>query len=122
MAEMQVGRDLDAAVARAIGGVPVDMARDHPGMVTWWRMPNHSLGALRHYSTSDDDAGAALDALLERHPDLAIELWHTAASTTWECEVMYDGMRHKGMGEGETRAAAICRAILELEADHAEAH
>ena len=122
MAEMQVGRDLDAAVARAIGW------RTFEGVYT------HKLFAIdldkmtRSWqpSTSNADALAALIEWRDGGPYRSVTIV-SGDARRWEIR-LYDGglpggTRNRcGRAVCDRLAEAICRAILALEATNAEAH
>lgn len=116
MSELQVGREMDLIVERALGNHP-----DVVMVVIRQQGGDPHDYPIKSYSTSDADALAALDAVLSRYPGWGYELSST------------DGVKHQCLFfNGEqmcradcgldrpTRAEAICRAIIKLaETEHA---
>lgn len=105
VSEMQVGRDLDAAVAKALGypldGAIVQVTDKRPsGSGIWWSP-----------STSIADAFAALDAVLAKDDLMDIKIG--MANHEWYVELQPVGAIYDATGA--TLAEAICRVILALE-------
>lgn len=126
MADLQVGRELDAAVARALGCNPV---KDETGWRRHWRCtckplnpthchrsehPDDPGDLLAYVSSSDADALAALDAVMARRDDIhSINLDIRRDCTV--CYIMGYDTKYLAQERGCTRPEAICRAILSLE-------
>jgi len=73
---------------------------------------------LKMYSTDDADALAALDAVMEKHPEHCVDiasLNNAKGVVGWACRFTWHEDRKLWMERhGATRAEAICRAILAL--------
>lgn len=123
MHELQPGREMDAAVFRVlhpelriVGPFECDVmfaVNDADK-----REARHSV---RHYSTDIADAFAALDAVMEKHPQMGVLIsWHPGAQLgagAWGVALIGDDTPH--LTWGATHAEAVCRAILALaEAEH----
>jgi hypothetical protein len=131
---MELGREMDAAVAIAACGwkwmayaygYPIDplIAIYSPNeMATravwepdavYEREPEWDEG-LPNYSTSDADALAALDAALAKYElvNVRIEHYKSIDGNDWECVIPHRPVA--AMGFGATRAEAISRCILAL--------
>jgi len=117
MSELTVGREMDAAVAVAVGYVP--QYRD--GRLYQWTTPKGFTiqpEELPYMSTSDADAFAALDAVLEKRKaqgritKASVESWADGWQVRIGVPFMYgiEGFGHIAA----TRAEAICKAILAL--------
>mgnify|MGYP001582266453 CR=1 FL=1 len=130
MSEMQPGREMDAAVAKAIGWeskecdaeiVDYDGQAHCPRCRLWlstWENLTHNE-TCASYSTSDADALAALDAVMAKHPGWG---WEMVCDNEGATRLLiYDGLVDtQACGTGPNRRVAICVAILWLaEVTHA---
>jgi hypothetical protein len=106
MPELQVGREMDAAVARAIG-LRFSMSGEFVKVAGRWL---HLDTGERGWSPSHSDAHAfaALDELRARYPGYGFELW--TANDGWAAR--WDHL--SGFFAANTRTEAVCRAILAL--------
>ena len=132
VAELVVGRELDFAVAEAFGWqriTPDEMlSRCGPVVIVcckdapyYWVDPKGkvSCGNERPHgwippqvSTLDADAGEAMDTVLKVHPDYHF----TLTVEKDECRVRVDDKCVTlAWATGKTRAAAVARAIVELD-------
>ncbi len=124
MAELQVGRDMDVAVARAIGLVPCQAAFHIPGHPHYSSEPcyakpdNPGQGReVLYYSTSDADALAAVDMMRAKYPAWAFELSNMSQGDNWFAKFREWINGRAGrliMEPGKSRAEAICRALITL--------
>ncbi len=126
MAELQVGRDMDEAVARAIGLVPCQADFHIPGHPHYSAEPcyakpdNPGQGReVRYYSTSDADVLAAVDVVLAKHKTMMFELEYLLPDkydpSGWVAAFYEAGRVHSYAREyANTRAEAISRAIIAL--------
>ncbi len=124
MTEVQVGREMDAAVARVLGCTPV--RRD--GKWDWQCQCDGGAHITKHvqdeqgdwyelagYSTDDCDSLAALDAELVQRPGWGYEISSTNGKRH-NC-MIFDNTQQCRADCGldrSTRAEAICRCILIL--------
>jgi hypothetical protein len=124
MGELTVGREMDAAVAEALGCHPV---KDETGWRRYWRctckpaihtpaipddtMPNDILA---DYSISDADALAALDVVMADHPGWSWTMWYDGRLYHTEIFDPSDRVASDWSTHYATKAEAICRCILSL--------
>jgi hypothetical protein len=123
MSELHVGREMDAAVAEAVGLVCREIHAPEWGFnvpTPCWIVKDTTKpfdwGCVRvenwHPSTSIADAFAALDAMMAERPGQWPQLSKSPATNQWRCEIGFS--MHIAEGYGATPAEAICRAILAL--------
>lgn len=132
MAELQVGRDMDAAVAKAIGwearecdAPDAEWAETSAGdpqctacgwIGVWGDHMEHDT-PMPYWSQNDADALAALDAFMaQRGGDFILSRLQRINSDgyyPWQADLDLVGDR-AACKDGATRAEAICRAILAL--------
>lgn len=98
----------NAAIARAIGW------REYwvKGWLRYERPDGTEVKSSRFRPwTSDDDAGVALDAVLAKYPSMMFEMGDFA-DRRWYARL--SRLAGYWYGEGDTRAEAICAALLAL--------
>lgn len=111
MTDLKPGMEMDSTVAKALGWTEVAV----PGKAPYWIRGKEVMTLLRCYSKTDTGAFTALDDVLARMP--AGYGWELVAEVNqYECAIDDENLVTLGMGRGTTRAEAICRAILALEA------
>ena len=113
MSELQVGREMDAAVARTLGWY----AKARYDEDVWCSPDGKSERAsLMFYSTSDADALMALREKREQRPDLSVMLARDWYQPGWEVTIglVEDNCAPDKYikGFGETITLAICHALL----------
>jgi hypothetical protein len=128
---MAVGREMDMAVAKVLGwrvdGLCPDgeMRGISPLHLTMMGRGDESdFDIIPYYSTSDADALAALDAMMAKRKDLEPQVNMVRTRTrgdTWHCYLFrVSVLGCEAWGDASTRAEAICRALLALDAAKGE--
>ena len=111
MAELTVGRELDAAVAGAQGYKQVWVQGTE-----FWQRGNEPADFLIPNSTSNAVAMATLGEVIKEHPGIRIALLY--AMSVWRCGIAWDAALPLGeemvRWAGKTIAEAISRAIVAL--------